>query len=262
MDLSREQTTWRAAGVVLLQALLTRDEVERLRHSFDALRAAGAATSQQLLYTHEAPREAKPSFGALMEQWLNPHTHPAAQACLDVASRLERHLTALLGDELYLFQDALMSKGASHLEFPWHQDEPYWPVSTPGGAVVWCALDDVGPSNGGLEVAVGSHMGGLGPPIDLHTGEPQAGARESVANFSEFARRCPELAPGDALVFHPRTWHRSGLNLTGASRRAWSSSWLPAGARWCVSKAPRHPLSRHLPDGELVSRLLARRARP
>lgn len=68
MDLSREQTTWRAAGVVLLQALLTRDEVERLRHSFDALRAAGAATSQQLLYTHEAPRECRATAGRSRRQ--------------------------------------------------------------------------------------------------------------------------------------------------------------------------------------------------
>jgi ectoine hydroxylase-related dioxygenase (phytanoyl-CoA dioxygenase family) len=261
MESSSEHAIWNASGVIAVPALLTRNEVDELRHAFDALRAAGAPTSQQLLYTHEAPREARPPFGALMEQWLNPRTHPAAEACLDAASRLGGNLAALLGEELYLFQDALMSKQAGQREFPWHQDEPYWPVSTPGGAVVWCALDNVGPSNGGLEVAVGSHTSGLGAPIDLHTGEPQGCAREAVADLSEFAHRCPELSPGDALIFHPRTWHRSGPNVTGASRRVWSSSWLPAGARWCVSKAPRHPLSRHLPDGEPVAQMLAKRTR-
>jgi hypothetical protein len=246
--------SWEASGMLAMPGLLSAVAVEQLRALLDALARAGVPTSQQVLYTHATPPESRPPFGALMTQWLNPHLHPLGVACREVGAQVGRDLAARIEGPLFLFQDVLMEKHREHSMFPWHQDEPYWPVTTPGGAIVWCALDPVGPDNGGLEVAIGSHLSGLGPPVDLHTGEPQAGAVAPLADLTGLEVWGPALSPGDALVFHPRTWHRSGLNLTGARRRVWSSSWLPNAARWCIEKAPRHPLSRHVPDGERVIR--------
>lgn len=253
--------TWQTSGVFEIRALISAQEVQYLLDTFERLRTAGAPTSQQMLYTHEVPLAERPPFGVLMEQWLNPHMRPDGAACAAIASRVRHALSERFEEELFLFQDVLMSKRHGHRPFPWHQDEPYWPVTTPGGVVVWCALDRVDRSNGAVEVAVGSHKSGLGPAIDLHTGEPQLGATEAVPDLLEYEHRCADLAPGDALLFHPRIWHRSGPNVTGAARRAWSSSWLPEAARWCVARAPRHPLASRLEDGGPVCHTLAWRTR-
>jgi len=259
MSRTVDSAAWMATGVLELPALITVDEVRILREAFDELRASGVPTSKQVLYTHEPPRAARPSFATLMEQWLNPHLRDDAASSAAVAERLGRRLAARFGEELFLFQDVLMSKGADHQPFPWHQDQPYWPVATPGGVVVWCALDPVDPSNGALELAVASKRLGLGPAVDLHTGESQLGMTQALPDLSEFERRCVTLAPGDAVLFHPRTWHRSGPNVTGASRRVWSSSWLPGAALWRRESAPLHPLSARIEDGRRVAETLERR---
>lgn len=257
-----EITTWHTEGILEMRALISPDEVECLRDTFDMLRASGVPSSQQALYTHFAPPPDRPAFGALMEQWLNPHARADAKRCASIVSRVQRLLSERLGEALFLFQDVLMSKSTGHRPFPWHQDEPYWPVMTIGGAVIWCALDPVDRSNGALELASGSHRLGLGPAIDLHTGEPQHGTTGHVPDLAKLEHRCLELAPGDAVLFHPRSWHRSGPNVSGAPRRAWSSSWLPASARWCRARAPRHPLAAHIEDGASVADALAGRSGP
>jgi ectoine hydroxylase-related dioxygenase (phytanoyl-CoA dioxygenase family) len=139
-----------------------------------------------------------------------------------------------------VFQDLLLAKHAEHRSLAWHQDEPFWPIDTPWGAVVWCALDPVDHARGGVELALKSHRE-LGPAIDLHTGEPQLASQGQRFDASGFELSCPELAPGDALIFHARTWHRSGVNQGGLPRRAWVSTWLPREACWNPDRAPRHP---------------------
>ena len=95
-----------------------------------------------------------------------------------------------------------MEKGPDHATFPWHQDFPFWPVDAPIGAVVWAALDPINAISGGLHIAVGSHVLGAGPSIDLHAGHPQL-AGNKLPDFARYQTVSPVLAPGDAIVFHP-----------------------------------------------------------
>lgn len=243
--------TYEADGLIEARGLLTEGEVVQLRDEFETLRATGAARTQQVLYVHEAPNEARPTFDVLMDQWMNPHLRVAA-GTRAILQRLGLVFTAMLGEELVPFQDVLVSKHSGHKPFPWHQDEPFWPVETPGGVVVWCALDAVDRTNGGVEFAVGSHRLGLGPAIDLHTGEPQRGTSGSVPELAVLEHRCLTMVSGDAALFHPRTWHASGVNTTGAPRRGWISSWLPRTARWDPSLAPRHSLAGRMEPGKPV----------
>jgi ectoine hydroxylase-related dioxygenase (phytanoyl-CoA dioxygenase family) len=227
-------------GVAVVAALLERGEVELLRDCFDVLRSAGVPTSRQILYTHAAPQEPRPGFDNLFEQWFNPHLRDAVGSTRPVLERLGVRLAERLAPDLNVFQDLLLAKHAEHRSLAWHQDEPFWPIDTPWGAVVWCALDPVNRERGGVELALGSHRE-LGPAIDLHTGDPQLAAQGQRFDATPFELSCPELAPGDALIFHARTWHRSGVNKDGLPRRAWVSTWLPREARWNPARAPRHP---------------------
>ena len=230
-------------GFVVSPGFLAAEEVEALRACLDQLQEGQAPTSAQVLYTHALPTEPRPSFERLMRQWLNPHRRAHTGSTAKMLARVERRL-GTLGFDVIPFQDALLVKTADHALFPWHQDEPYWPFDAPAGLVAWCALDPVGRDNGGVELARGSHLLGRGPAIDLHTGEPQAGHAGPFPDRNSFTCECPSLRPGDAVLFRPRTWHRSDRNASGARRRGWSSSWLPAGTRLRPELAPRHPLVR------------------
>lgn len=235
-------------GFVVSPGLLAVDEVEVLRGCLDQLHEDQAPTSAQVLYTHALPAEPRPSFERLMRQWLNPHRRAQTGSTAQVLARVEQRL-GTLGFDVIPFQDALLVKTADHAPFPWHQDEPYWPFDAPSGLVAWCALDPVGRDNGGVELARGSHLLGRGPAIDLHTGEPQTGYIAPLPDRHAFAGECPFLLPGDAVLFLPRTWHRSDRNTSGAPRRGWSSSWLPPGTRLRPELAPRHPLVRQGQNG-------------
>jgi phytanoyl-CoA hydroxylase len=227
-------------GLVVVEGLLAPAEVEVLRDCFHALRSAGVPTSRQILYTHAAPQEPRPGFDSLFEQWFNPHLREAVGSTRAMLERLGVRLSERLAPGLCAFQDLLLTKHAEHRSLAWHQDEPFWPIDAPWGAVVWCALDPVNRERGGVELALGSHRE-LGPAIDLHTGDPQLAAQGQRFDATGFELSCPELSPGDALIFHARTWHRSGVNGDGLLRRAWISTWLPPEARWDPARAPRHP---------------------
>lgn len=236
-------TALAADGYAVHPALLTADEVEVLRRCFDRLREEGAPTSAQVLYTHAAPPPSRPSFDRLMVQWMNPHGRTGPGGTSTILARVGTRV-ASLGFDLRVFQDALLRKSADHARFPWHQDEPFWPFDAEAGLVVWCALDPVDRTNGGVELARGSHLFGRGPAIDLHTGEPQAGLPGTLPSPAALVGECPVLLPGDAVLFRPRTWHGSGRNTSGAPRRGWSSSWVPSGTVVSPELAPRHPLAR------------------
>lgn len=232
-----------AGGYAVVPGFLTIDELETIRSCFERLREDAVPTSAQVLYTHVLPAEPRPSFERLMTQWMNPHLRSGRSGTgavlVQVGARINR-----IGFDLRAFQDTLLSKSSRHDEFPWHQDEPFWPFDAEAGLVIWCALDPIDRVNGGLELARGSHRLGRGPAIDLHTGDAQAGLPVVQSLPASLVGECPTLAPGDAICFRPRTWHRSGRNTSGAPRRAWSISWIPRGAVVRPELAPRHPLAR------------------
>ncbi|HRI49047.1 MAG TPA: phytanoyl-CoA dioxygenase family protein [Pseudomonadota bacterium] len=247
-------TPWPLDGFVIFRRVFDKATVGRLHVLLDEHRAAGTP-SRQVLYTHLQPAArsgAGEGMAALMEQWLNPHIGGVRLSTLPIAKKLRVWVRSLLQAEPVLFQDLLMSKNPGHQPFPFHQDFPFWPVAEPAGGVLWAPLDPVDEEAGGLTVACGSHLAGIGPPIDLHSGGPQPGFTTTVETPQRFAALTPVLDPGDAIWLHPLLWHRSGLNRSGRQRRVWASTWLPAEARWLHARAPRHPATLRLPDGEPV----------
>lgn len=252
-------------GFAVVERLVPDEALARLAQSFRRHAEDGIARSAEILFTHLPPPpklgdDAPRGMDRLMEQWLNPHRRPPPFSTRAVAEALRPAVTAWLGEPAILFQDLLMEKTSAHRTFHWHQDFPFWPVDAPIGLVVWAPLDPVDETSGGLRLAAGSHRGGVGPAIDLHTGAAQPGSRGEIPEAARFEVVTPRLEPGDAIVFHPLTWHMSLENRSGRRRRAWASTWLGASARWSHARAPRHPLCRILEDGAPVGSLEGTRA--
>ncbi len=247
MNGAREE--FERSGLVIVRGLLREEVVGSLRRCFDVLESRGVPTSRQVLYTHRDPNGVRGDLGALMQQWLNPHRIVGDGNTAEPMRDLRELVVEFAGRSLVPFQDVLMSKRATHREFPWHQDEPFWPVDCVWGAIVWGALDPTDGSNGAVEFAVGSHLGEEGPAVDLHTGVAQDGAPGELPDPHRFEIIRPTLAPGDAVIFHPRMLHRSGENASGRLRRAWASTWLSTDSRWNRDRAPRHPLASRAAQG-------------
>ncbi|MXZ00614.1 phytanoyl-CoA dioxygenase family protein [Candidatus Poribacteria bacterium] len=92
---------------------------------------------------------------------------------------------------------------------PWHQDSGYFGTVSESSLIptAWIPLVPVDATNGCLQVVAGSHRLGV---IDHRTEEREGRFLEVLDELVDDSRvfTCP-MEPGDALVFHNLTLHRS-----------------------------------------------------
>lgn len=251
MSVHPDPVAWAADGYCVVPGLASPEQVHDLRGLLERLDAGAAPRSRQVLYTHSPPPPDQSGLERLMDQWMGALRHHEPRAVRSLLTCMQVVVRAALGVAVVPFQDFLLRKMERHELFPWHQDQAFWPIEARSGAVCWLALDAVDSSNGGVEVAPGSHRGPTGPSIDLHSGLAQHGSRGTAWRPS--AGVVPRLAPGDALLFHAACWHRSNRNHTPLPRRALAVSWVSADARWSCRAAPRHPVLSQTQDGQEVA---------
>lgn len=151
---------------------------------------------------------------------------------------LHRILDQLLGEGRELLQDMALIKpphvgGAK----PWHQDAGYFRVRDPGLVVgVWIALDPALRENGCMQVIPRSHAEGPVPhlpaeDVNLCTIGPE--------NLRLEDRVFVEMAPGDALIFHPLLHHYTAPNDSDLRRRALQFHFNQTGTVWTDLDAHR-----------------------
>jgi hypothetical protein len=107
---------------------------------------------------------------------------------------------------------------------PWHQDSWTYLDRQPL-ITVWTALDPATVANGCVEVIPGSHqMGRINPAHG-----------SGFLNDAQIRQHCDsaageflELAPGEAVLLHNWLLHRSDVNNTDVSRRAFSVCYMDA----------------------------------
>lgn len=67
----------------------------------------------------------------------------------------------ILGPDIVLWTSDWNVKRAGTGDYvPWHQDSPYWNLSTDEVVTVWIAIGDVTEANGAMRVVLGSHANG------------------------------------------------------------------------------------------------------
>jgi phytanoyl-CoA hydroxylase len=134
--------------------------------------------------------------------------------------------TQLLGPDIDLYwNQSVFKMPEGELEFPWHQDDGYTQVVPSPYLTLWLALNDATPENGCISVLPGSHKKGLLPHTNSAIGlvchaadDPDQGVEVPVTS-------------GSVAVFWSLTAHKSGVNRSRGSRKAYVIQYSPAGLK-------------------------------
>jgi phytanoyl-CoA hydroxylase len=164
-----------------------------------------------------APRSRDAAGGDTPRRLLNAYSRFAALRPLVTGGPVARHLRAVMDTgRVQMSQchhNCVMTKAPGFSSATlWHQDIRYWAFERPELVSLWLALGDETADNGALQVIPGTHR-------EVFAAERLDEAKflrpELPENQALIARaRIVELAPGDALIFHCRSFHAAGRNLT------------------------------------------------
>ena len=154
---------------------------------------------------------------------------PAAHIALQVLrSKQVRH-----------FYDQLFVKPPGcHVPTPWHHDVTFWPVDVESRSLVsiWITFDPVDRASSGLEFVKGSHRWpqrykAITPNYDPYMLASSFEDPPDIdANRDDYDLFCPDMEPGDCLIFNAHIVHGSSSNSsTEKPRRAFSSRWSGEG---------------------------------
>lgn len=164
-----------------------------------------------------APASKERQGGATPRRLLNAYSRADVYRRWATGAPLGDHLRALFGrTDVFVSQchhNCVMTKHPGYSSATlWHQDIRYWSFDQPDLVSVWLALGDETVRNGALQVIPGSHTmeidrGRLDSALFLRV--------ELEENQALIAQsKTVELAAGDVLFFHCRTFHAAGMNLT------------------------------------------------
>ena len=134
--------------------------------------------------------------------------------------------THLLGPDIDLYWNQSVFKGPDGAkQFPWHQDDGYTAVEPSPYLTLWLAVNDATTENGCISVRPGSHKNGLVPHRDSPIGlichdldDPDQGIPVPVQ-------------AGSIAAFQSLTMHKSGINRTSGTRKAYIIQYSRAGLR-------------------------------
>lgn len=163
----------------------------------------------------------------------------------------------LLGDEAYHYHSKMVMKDArTGGAWAWHQDYGYWyqnGVLKPDLCSAFIAIDPCTRENGCLQVIKGSHHLGR---LDHQVTGAQAGIDPERLEAIEARLETVHVVmnPGDLLLFHPNTLHRSDQNTSEHPR--WSLICCYNAAANSPYKESHHPSYTRLhkiDDAEIMS---------
>jgi ectoine hydroxylase-related dioxygenase (phytanoyl-CoA dioxygenase family) len=131
---------------------------------------------------------------------------------------------ATLGEEVYLFHDQYVVKGADKdSSFAWHQDSGYVHLECPMYLTCWVTLDDVTLENGTVYLLPYTQIGIKS--VVKHIRDPRV--NDMVGYFGKDPG-VPVIVPaGSIAVFSSYVFHRSGPNLTNKMRRIYLPQYAP-----------------------------------
>ena len=214
----QQKASWTENGYLIIEDVLTPEEVERLRESVNDLevQAKGLTESSDRFKLKvfgdgggtRVQSIAEPHEGGGV--WLNLARHPRI---LDVVEDL-------LGPNIQLYYSMLMMKPPREgFEAPWHQDFAFFVHDRADLLGCMVAIDDATIENGCLRVAHGSHK--LGLVNHFKDGRFTEVVQGDTSTFdSPDGHRSLPAKAGSLILWHCLTLHSSQPNRSEHPRRA------------------------------------------
>ncbi|NQZ95170.1 MAG: phytanoyl-CoA dioxygenase family protein [Myxococcales bacterium] len=141
----------------------------------------------------------------------------------------------------HFYDQTFVKPVGCHVPTPWHHDVTFWPVNIEDRNLcsIWIAFDAVDRASSGLEFVKGSHrwperFKAVTPDYNPYMMDSDfEDAPEIDSRRDEYDLFCPDMEPGDCLIFNAHVVHGSSANhSTEAARRAFSSRWSGDGVRY------------------------------
>jgi 2-oxoglutarate-dependent dioxygenase len=221
-------------GYLYIPGLIKQEFIEPLQRDVLDVMAACGATPERLRQAVQAVP------GKIRDKLIQSHQYLAGSA-LDrfVNSPQMLHIAEqLMGgpSTLYLPFTAVKSGGGGG-SFHFHQDNQYTRFDGPG-INLWCALTDMTPENGCLQMAPRTHLQGTLDKME-NGGDPNGDMYRMLAKDPE--RFLPvRMRAGDCVAFSRLTIHGSGVNHTREPRIGYALQYH------------RDDVHRMTPDGPLL----------
>jgi ectoine hydroxylase-related dioxygenase (phytanoyl-CoA dioxygenase family) len=221
ITLNEEQIAFfQRTGYLVLPAITTAAEVERLQGIYDQLFASKAGREQgdhlDLVTTDEDDQT------PVLPQILNPAKY--APELVDTLFRANALAIArqLLGSEVKGGGDhAILKPPHTEAATPWHQDEAYWDADKEYNSLsIWIPLQEATLENGCMQFVPDTHHQEVLPHHPIGNDPRVIGLEvDNVAALAANAVACP-IPVGGATIHHSRTLHYTGGNHTQTARRA------------------------------------------
>lgn len=197
-------------GYLLVEDVLTSDEVRRLRIALDELadRSRAITMSDDVFELSAGHSRDNPQ----LRRVTSPELHHEAYAELVNHPKVLGVVEALLGPDIRFHHGKLNIKMPStgDAAIEWHQDWAFYPATNDDILAVGVYLDDCGPENGPLQVLPGSHKGAV---LEHNDGMQFLGAAEpSEAGLGNNDAVALPGRAGSITIHHVRTLHGSRAN--------------------------------------------------
>ena len=204
-DLAPELETYQKQGYVVVRGLFAADEVAQYKQHYMAMRASGPLPGD-FPGVNAANTDPLKKFPRMI------HMHRWDDLSMNwmIDPRINRCLTALLGQEPFAVQTMLYFKPPGARGQALHQDQYYLRVQPGTCMAAWMALDRCDEENGCMEIIPGSHTWPVLCTIPADT----------TQSFTDITLPIPEgvqaepviMEAGDVLFFNGQLIHGSFPN--------------------------------------------------
>ena len=217
--------------IVAAREAYRRDGAVRLRGVLNADQLAAALAAYEWSLAHPGPLHSKISqrTDALFYQDLANLDCLAAYRPMLETSPLPSLISQIWGTPecWFMYEQVFLKEGGESRRTPWHQDSSYLNVGGDDLAVAWITFDAQSTEDS-LEFVLGSHKGPLydGSRFDpnddtapIYSDGQLPRLPDIEGQRGNFRIVSWAVAPGDVVLFHPKTLHGGAPTHAGTRRR-------------------------------------------
>ena len=158
----------------------------------------------------------------------------------------------IIGEDIYIWSSDIFAKLPGEGKIvSYHQDNPYWQLSTNNVVSAWIALTKSEKKSGALEIVPGSHKKGIIKNLDVKNARESylQGERTTIdndllsynQNLDDYIKSNKpvtiELEPGEFSIHHVNTVHGSGINNTGNARIGFAIRYVTSDTKHLIEKS-------------------------